>query len=356
MKYLTNNTNIKYLYLLIMGASSSVDEAQLKALQNTVNSQAGKINALDALKSKVDNLSTAAASGIEYTKLAEAINKEANYRENLAKEIAKNPNELGANLAAEIGKNNSIIENLNSKLGASTTLQDKVADTLSSNDKYKERIRGPKGVDGNIGDQAALKSNLFEKGNTMWCADGEFCQIPDKKKGGDLGGIRLSDKWSGYPDAQRNGKWTSEISNDTDGFKKLMIVGNKSGGGARRVGIWDELQVHGNLLVDGQTIKFHDTNFGRRDDWIRILQNPDDLNSYNVGIAAKNLWARDKLWVAGRDILAEIDDIKNRYVPKNTHIRIRSSKDDGYLQAADPWDARRSANRGSWERWWIDND
>ena len=171
-----------------MGASSSVDEAQFNALKNTVNSQASKINALDALKSKVDNLSTAAASGIEYTKLAEAINKEANYRENLAVAIAKNPNDLGANLAAEIGKNNSILENLNSKLAASTTLQDKVADTLSSNDKYKERIRGSKGVDGSIGDQAALKSNLFDKGNTMWCADGEFCEIPTNKKGINLSG------------------------------------------------------------------------------------------------------------------------------------------------------------------------
>ena len=170
-----------------MGATSSVDEAQFNALKNTVNSQASKINALDALKSKVDNLSTAAASGIEYTKLAEAINKEANYRENLAVAIAKNPNDLGANLASEIGKNNSIIENLNSKLAASTTLQDKVADALSSNDKYKERIRGPKGVDGSIGDQASLESNLFDKGNTMWCADGELCKIPQGKKGIDWG-------------------------------------------------------------------------------------------------------------------------------------------------------------------------
>ena len=59
--------------------------------------------------------------------------------------------------------------------------------------------------------------------------------------------IRFSNKWTGFPD---NATDKSEISNDTDGFKKLMIVGNKSAGGERKVGIWDKLDVHGNLGVD----------------------------------------------------------------------------------------------------------
>src|SRR5581483_8433993 len=36
--------------------------------------------------------------------------------------------------------------------------------------------------------------------------------------------IKFSDGWSGYPDNTLG----SEISNDTNGFKTLMIVGNKS--------------------------------------------------------------------------------------------------------------------------------
>jgi hypothetical protein len=62
--------------------------------------------------------------------------------------------------------------------------------------------------------------------------------------------IRFSNKWTGFPD---NATDKSEISNDTDGFKKLMIVGNKSAGGERKVGVWDKLDVHGNLGVDGST-------------------------------------------------------------------------------------------------------
>lgn len=60
--------------------------------------------------------------------------------------------------------------------------------------------------------------------------------------------LRFTGEWSGFPDAATN---QAEICNDTAGRKKLMIVGNRSGeGNVRRVGVWDELAVHGNLLVD----------------------------------------------------------------------------------------------------------
>ena len=60
--------------------------------------------------------------------------------------------------------------------------------------------------------------------------------------------LKFSSDWSGFPDNKTNG---SEISNDTNVYKKLMIVGNKSAGGGRKVGIWDRLDVHGDLGVDG---------------------------------------------------------------------------------------------------------
>jgi len=69
--------------------------------------------------------------------------------------------------------------------------------------------------------------------------------------------IRLSGKWSSYPDGADKHK--SEIANDVGSYKKLMIVGNKSAGGVRKVGVWDHLQVHGsqnidsNLAVGGNT-------------------------------------------------------------------------------------------------------
>jgi predicted acyltransferase (DUF342 family) len=43
----------------------------------------------------------------------------------------------------------------------------------------------------------------------------------------------------------------AEISNDTSGFKTLMILGNSSAGIGRRVSVWDRLEVNGTLVVTG---------------------------------------------------------------------------------------------------------
>ena len=60
--------------------------------------------------------------------------------------------------------------------------------------------------------------------------------------------LRFSSVWTGSTD---NVTGNSEISNDITGYKQLMIVGNRSGGGPRKVGIWDELDVNGQLNVNG---------------------------------------------------------------------------------------------------------
>ena len=62
------------------------------------------------------------------------------------------------------------------------------------------------------------------------------------------GSLLISNAWSSYPDLGNNG-W-AEISNDIGTYRELMIVGNKSAGGTRHVGVWDQLYVHGNLIVD----------------------------------------------------------------------------------------------------------
>ena len=60
--------------------------------------------------------------------------------------------------------------------------------------------------------------------------------------------IRFTSGRSVFPDGGTN---RAEISNDTDSYKSLMIVGNKASG-ARTVTIWDRLKVNGPLLVAGQ--------------------------------------------------------------------------------------------------------
>ncbi len=63
--------------------------------------------------------------------------------------------------------------------------------------------------------------------------------------------LLFSTKWTGFPDDKPNG---AEISNDTDDFKQLMIVGNKSAGGVRTVGVWDKLNVNGQLCVGSKCV------------------------------------------------------------------------------------------------------
>ena len=53
--------------------------------------------------------------------------------------------------------------------------------------------------------------------------------------------LKISGNWTGFPDNKTN---AAEIANDTTGtYKKLMIVGNKSAGAERKVGVWDKLDV-----------------------------------------------------------------------------------------------------------------
>jgi len=58
--------------------------------------------------------------------------------------------------------------------------------------------------------------------------------------------LRFSSAWTAFPDNSTN---QAEISNDTGTYKTLMIVGNKSAGGVRRVSVWDKLEVNGTLTA-----------------------------------------------------------------------------------------------------------
>ena len=57
-----------------------------------------------------------------------------------------------------------------------------------------------------------------------------------------INNVKFSQGWQNFPASATN---TSEISNDITGDKKLMIVGNRSAGGVRKVGILGELNING---------------------------------------------------------------------------------------------------------------
>lgn len=61
-----------------------------------------------------------------------------------------------------------------------------------------------------------------------------------------LNNVRFTKNWSGYTDVSADG---AEISNDTTGYKSLMIAGNKTLNGTRNVSMWDNVTVNGELNV-----------------------------------------------------------------------------------------------------------
>jgi hypothetical protein len=84
--------------------------------------------------------------------------------------------------------------------------------------------------------------------------------------------IRFTAKWSNFPHTEKNG---AEISNDTDVYKALMLVGNRSGNGnIRRVNIWDQLIVSGDLFVTGRLV--YKSNESGRGGWKQVYQERND--------------------------------------------------------------------------------
>jgi hypothetical protein len=87
--------------------------------------------------------------------------------------------------------------------------------------------------------------------------------------------IKFSNAWSDFPDDKEKHN-RAEISNDTNEYKSLTIVGNTSAGfmtidgkHVRRVGVWDRLDVHGELYQMVTLIEC-----GGADDWIANVNHP----------------------------------------------------------------------------------
>jgi hypothetical protein len=248
-----------------MGASSSVDEAQFKTLQNKVNSLQGQVSGIDDLKSRVDNISNAAASAMDYSKVAEAIDKQSTLRESLATQIAKNPGALADNLAVKIGdKNSAILLNLNDKLTTNSDFQIKVADSISSDSVFKTRIKGDKGEPGTIANKDALEDNLFTQGRTMWCADGEMCKLPDKKLGIQLKGSGMLQFGEGFT-REMNAGQIAYGRHDGGENGSLNIVGAGKNGEDRLVNVWESLRTTKAIGVGDMPRDWTGANFKRRD-------------------------------------------------------------------------------------------
>ena len=306
-----------------MGAGGSgIDPAEFDKFKNRITSLESSVNSLNSLKTQVSDVSKAAASAVNYDALALAITKNDAYNNNLATAITTNPDKLSDQLANKIGANEGIIVALQNKLSSNSNLQKAMADTLSSGD-YKIKFQGPKGEAGDITNKESLKSNLYDKGNTMWCADGTVCNIPIGKKGIDLSNGASADGSSQGIIAFKG--WTD----------KLDVVGAGPNGN-RWVKVWDNIDtgsiVVGSDVQGGGTVRVGGDDSSFKAMMTTKLDGGSVRSKGNIGVVndANNDWKSVLDGVEGGRVYA-----KNRvqigdwilYVRGDGHLGLHNGQD-----------------------------
>jgi len=171
--------------------------------------------------------------------------------------------------------------------------------------------QGTQGPAGTLGSDASMKQTLFTEKRTMWCADGDFCEVPESKKGIVINKSNFIQFGQGYTKEASAGKITYGAF---DGLENgsLNIVGGGKDGQVRRVRVWDALQIGGwTIQEEGDQLVFKRGNAGMND------------NEPNIRMASDgNLWvsrASGRGWVAD-----SIGDLRNNVVRKDRNYEIVS--------------------------------
>jgi hypothetical protein len=126
--------------------------------------------------------------------------------------------------------------------------------------------------------------------------------------------IRFSSVWTAFPDDKTNG---AEICNDTTGHKTLMIVGNKSNGGGRRVSIWDILEVGGSFQVNNNGNTFKINTVGNKVEFFLAKSAHGDNRTIS--------WDGDNNWDAPSDEKLKTNiNIETGILPRLLQIDVKS--------------------------------
>jgi hypothetical protein len=213
---------------------------------------------------------------------------------------------------------------------------------------------GTDGKDISIGDMWANNINIGKgtsqinaKGNVNIAGNLVVNGVP--VKGGTpsldnsiINGIKYSGNWTGYPDSRTDG---AEIANDTTGSKQLMIVGNKSGGGDRRVGVWDTLNVNGTLNMGGNTYQTGGQYY-TNDRHIKLRGDENHGLGFDSGVDGPNLYGFSGGKLSSSKNTAAQWDINGKFtIPKKLQLGNKwLLSSDGDSQANDDWLRLLSAN------------
>ena len=145
---------------------------------------------------------------------------------------------------------------------------------------------GPKGDIGPKGDKGDTVITEENKKNLIWCADG-VCRNYNNNSN-----ISFTNNWKAHANST-----SSEISNDVQVYKKLMLVGNSSAGGVREVGIWDNLQVANAMRAE--KVNIGEWEIFQQNDRLRVRNTSTnilyDFSNKPGNNTNKNLWVNWQL-------------------------------------------------------------
>jgi hypothetical protein len=169
-----------------MGASLSVaEDPDFISAQQDLRTLKATLSDYPTLKTRVADIGSAAAGSLNYDNLAAKITEVDAYNRKIADKISDSPGKLGDSLNQKMADNANFIAKIGKLLEDNTKFTDSLAATLTDTSKtYRTKITGPKGDSGELSSSAAaVKDSLYNKKYTVWCADGDVCQLPVSSKG-----------------------------------------------------------------------------------------------------------------------------------------------------------------------------
>jgi hypothetical protein len=192
------------------------------------------------------------------TELVSAFKNDTVAMGSLATKIATdNTTTLGERITGEFSKETTSATALRTQLATtlatSGNFQTAIANLLTTNSTYKDRIKGDTG---SVASDAALQLQLQPK--TLWCADGTMCDIPTGKQGIKFGAGASSI----YDNNNLNIRTTNNIFIENKNLKGYKLVGDQNIITGKLhvdgdLGVGQALQLPGNWNINSAQSRFY---------------------------------------------------------------------------------------------------
>jgi hypothetical protein len=319
-----------------MGGSSSVTKADIDSLKKQISTMASDF---DKLRTQVNDPSSKVAASINYQDLADKITSIDTYNQRLSEQIAKNPGTISDNLATKMASSKVTTEAITKGLETNSVFAESIANVLTDRSKsYISALQGPRGDTGSLANSKdVVKTSLYDTKYSLWCADGELCNLPKNVKGIDwgYGGSKIVD------DGQLRVHSDDQIWFQVPGEEVTVQNG------------WGGLSIRN--PNDGRDRQGEWTHFGHKHgNWRNYIRGVTRIDGGlniggGLGVESGQLWTPPgaNLCNSNGSICVDVSDIKSvidNAVRRDRSYFIRSNR-GGLLVDAGGW----SGNKGEWE-------